>query len=712
METKDLIQIKKQRIREELEKLVPPGFHLFPPPKNRTEVYDKLDQFLGRDADFTMQVGYLSPTDKGYNFAYQNLRFFGGKLENYTDYLNRGAFYNDPELNKNLKEVCDYLIRFYELAEITIKRINDEEDVRLQLLQKQKDKEQQQLEQSEEKKKKASGFISGATSFRPGKTVKFKTVKLTGIIPKRSTPQDVVEKISKPQLEAVETEEGISGSKRIVSSLGRLALSLEQTSDNIERVFEVMSEDIAKTREINKKEVDEYRKRVANRGRRIGKKDLGDNKVDVSNVVKKYVGSFFSGTGGAIRSLALFNMLEKFMSGDPLGAIGPLLGIGATYLPAIGGMIAGMLGKKVLGGLLGATKGAGVSRGGAAAARGVGAGLPKLGKFGAIAGLGAGALALGSGLFSSKKEETTTQQQRLDELETEQKALVSPEGIGAIPDTALKKFESLNIKFEKALDFLLKKQKEQPTQQQGRGGSGGGGPGQIDPNISNMSSLTGIHKQAADIIAGYESATSGGYNAMNRGIGGDSPEGSKHYFGKNLTEMTIGEVIGLQNQGGLNAAGRYQFVGNTLPTAMRSAGLNPDDKFSELNQDKMFLSHFMKEGPKPWTGPWGLGKYSQQQLDILERARKTPVAPILPQSAIPTPLQSPTVQQKPKREPNVSTVPQVTPNIIALGLPSQNQEPTPLSASDSGGTETASVSTSYDNIYKKSAQLNIGVIPT
>jgi murein DD-endopeptidase MepM/ murein hydrolase activator NlpD len=153
---------------------------------------------------------------------------------------------------------------------------------------------------------------------------------------------------------------------------------------------------------------------------------------------------------------------------------------------------------------------------------------------------------------------------------------------------------------------------------------GGGGGGGLD-GIDQMSSLTGIHKQAADIIAGYESATSGGYNAMNRGTAGDSPEGPMHYFGKNLTDMTIGEVMGLQSQGKLNAAGRYQFVGNTLPTAMREANLKPGDKFSPLNQDKMFVAHLIKNGHRPWTGPWGLGKYTRQQLDILDRAAKSPI---------------------------------------------------------------------------------------
>ena len=227
--------------------------------------------------------------------------------------------------------------------------------LRLWLLRLQ-EKEKKALEQSEaeEKKQKAKSFVSGATSFRPGTSVRLKVTKLPGIIPKRTAPQEVLEKISKPQLQAEETEEGIGGSKRIVSALGRLALSLEQTNDNLEGALAKIAEDIANTREQNRKEVEEYRKRVTNRGRTIGKRELGSSKVDVSGLVKKYVGGFFSGAGGAIRALALFNMLEAFMNGRPLDALGPLLGIGATYLPAIGGMIAGMIGKKVLGGLLGA----------------------------------------------------------------------------------------------------------------------------------------------------------------------------------------------------------------------------------------------------------------------------------------------------------------------------------------------------------------------
>ena len=141
MEALDLVKIKKQRIQEELQKLVPPGFHLQPPPQNRTSIYDDLDKFFGRDPELMMQVGYLVATNKGYNLAIEHLRNFGLKAAQYKEAENTGSFYKEVQLNKDLVESCTYIIRFYDLAESTIKRINDEEDVRLKVFQRQRDKE-------------------------------------------------------------------------------------------------------------------------------------------------------------------------------------------------------------------------------------------------------------------------------------------------------------------------------------------------------------------------------------------------------------------------------------------------------------------------------------------------------------------------------------------------------------------------------------------
>jgi murein DD-endopeptidase MepM/ murein hydrolase activator NlpD len=143
---------------------------------------------------------------------------------------------------------------------------------------------------------------------------------------------------------------------------------------------------------------------------------------------------------------------------------------------------------------------------------------------------------------------------------------------------------------------------------------GGGQPG-------SGGKLLPIHKQALDIISRPESG--GDYNAMNNGRAGDRPGGSKKWLGRNLTEMTIGEVLDFQqNKKQLWAAGRYQFVPNTLPGLVKSAGLGPNDKFDKNNQDLMAATLVKQRGIQPWTV--GGSKYSAKELAIVEQARKTP----------------------------------------------------------------------------------------
>ena len=151
------------------------------------------------------------------------------------------------------------------------------------------------------------------------------------------------------------------------------------------------------------------------------------------------------------------------------------------------------------------------------------------------------------------------------------------------------------------------------------------------------SRVTGTAKQALNIISKYESAGAE-YNAMNQGtipdakgqkpkatIGGKT---SKDIIGKNLTDMTIGEVINRQNrkltndQGFIHAAGRYQIIGNTLPEAMRGAGLKSSDMFSPENQDKMGIYLLKTGGPGKWVG---LENATPQEMAIVQQARREPV---------------------------------------------------------------------------------------
>lgn len=145
--------------------------------------------------------------------------------------------------------------------------------------------------------------------------------------------------------------------------------------------------------------------------------------------------------------------------------------------------------------------------------------------------------------------------------------------------------------------------------------------------------LQPIHKQALDIISGPESG--GDYNAMNNGQPGDRPGGSKKWLGKNLTDMTIGEVKNYQNnKKTLWAAGRYQFVPVSLPVAQKGAGLKDTDKFDQNNQDLMAIALLKIQGPSAWTN---YSSYTKEEIDIMYKAKDTPLGTPAPRPTAPTP---------------------------------------------------------------------------
>ena len=159
-----------------------------------------------------------------------------------------------------------------------------------------------------------------------------------------------------------------------------------------------------------------------------------------------------------------------------------------------------------------------------------------------------------------------------------------------------------------------------------------------DASTTTSESVTGIHKQALDIIAGPESG--GSYNAMNQGtVGPDdrivgSTGNSKTKVGKELTSMTLGEIMQRQayvmdkrnpqiSNYGVYAAGKYQIIPITFPSAMKGAGLKPTDTFSPENQDKMGLAVLKSQGIGAWTA--GGSRYSARETAIIKQAQRTPV---------------------------------------------------------------------------------------
>lgn len=144
--------------------------------------------------------------------------------------------------------------------------------------------------------------------------------------------------------------------------------------------------------------------------------------------------------------------------------------------------------------------------------------------------------------------------------------------------------------------------------------------------------LGGDWQRAADIISKYESTIPdgmNGYDNMNRGgsAGGTVAHGSgtgRKTFGKPLTDMTIGEVMALQQNGQLHAAGRYQFVGISLPSAMKQAGLKATDRFDAANQDRMFAFFLKSSGPGAWVGP--MQKGTPEEINFLRRVKNSEIS--------------------------------------------------------------------------------------
>lgn len=446
-------------------------------------------------------------------------------------------------------------------------------------------------------RQRVTRFISGTSLGNKSRSFGAPNIRRISLIPNRSLPQQLAERLKVSS----SGDDGIATSPRDVSSLGKITLNLEQTRNNLEKILQVISEDYKNTQEQNRKESEEYRKRIANRGRIFGKKELGDSKVDILGAVKKYTGSFFSGAGGAIRGLAMFNLLQALLSGDPSKIIGPLLGIGATYIPAIIGGIATTLTSKLVKSLF--------SRGGgsaASAAGGAAAGASRLGGLGRFAGKAAlvgGGLALASSLFGKREDQNTTQQ-RLEELTQEQKALTQPSGLVPLPQNDLKRFEDLNKKFEAALDFLIKKQGEGTSQSRQSGGGGGGGGG-TPPGQP-------ISGPAPAEINALMSAISGGEG----GLESVNTIGAMPGLSQMTVDQAIAKVEALRAQGKTSGAmGNMQQMSEFLRARTIAAGLDPSTAlFNAENQYKInraYLASLFSGGEQEIVNLIRSGKISE-----------------------------------------------------------------------------------------------------
>ncbi len=145
------------------------------------------------------------------------------------------------------------------------------------------------------------------------------------------------------------------------------------------------------------------------------------------------------------------------------------------------------------------------------------------------------------------------------------------------------------------------------------GGSGGA--------TSGVGSIGGGASKLLSFIAKGE----GGYNSMNQGTRNGRIVGSSHnasnILGKNITDMTLNEVMALQSSGKLFAAGRYQIIPGTMRNyAFPDSGLSGDDKFTPANQDKMGMA--LIKHKRPYAYKYLTGQHNDLRGAMLSMAKE------------------------------------------------------------------------------------------
>ena len=161
------------------------------------------------------------------------------------------------------------------------------------------------------------------------------------------------------------------------------------------------------------------------------------------------------------------------------------------------------------------------------------------------------------------------------------------------------------------------------------GGRGAGGVSSSGTAVPSGSS--GKYGSLLDFI-GYDE---GRYNSMNQGTQGNRIVGStgnaSSKIGKNLTDMTIGEIMDRQaylmnrnnpqiSDYGIFAAGKYQIIPDTMPGAVRGAKLSRSDKFTPQNQDKLGMALIMNK--RPYVGRYLRGEHNDVYGAMMELARE------------------------------------------------------------------------------------------
>jgi hypothetical protein len=129
-------------------------------------------------------------------------------------------------------------------------------------------------------------------------------------------------------------------------------------------------------------------------------------------------------------------------------------------------------------------------------------------------------------------------------------------------------------------------------------------------DISGSSSLEDLKNEIA--------SGEGDYGSYNRGTAGDTPRSQRSI---DIQDLTVSQVMQLQSQGQLFAVGKYQFIPGTLSEAVRSTGIDLNQKFDSSTQEQLF-PYLISEAKRPKLASYLAGKSNNEDAAINDLAHE------------------------------------------------------------------------------------------
>ena len=123
-------------------------------------------------------------------------------------------------------------------------------------------------------------------------------------------------------------------------------------------------------------------------------------------------------------------------------------------------------------------------------------------------------------------------------------------------------------------------------------------------------------KVLADVIAEGE----GGFDSVNRGYPGDTPGGIRSVTRKSFKELSLGEVIELQQDGLIFAVGKFQWIPRTFRFVVKKSGLSLDTLMTDDVQYKLFATTL--EYKRPVVYGYLTGEHPHLELALDELAKE------------------------------------------------------------------------------------------